>query len=113
MTKVSETITVWFIRNTEDPTFHSIAFKSEAEAQQAIDETELFESHEPISVQFPVKFDPKAMDRAAREWVAENFENVSVGHWSLEECWEYVESDHHGGRGNFIIMTLLSQPHTR
>jgi hypothetical protein len=108
-----ETVSLWFIRNTEDPTFHSIAFKSEQEAQQAIDETELYESHEPVNVEFPVRYDDKTMDRAARDWTQDNYENYSVGHWSLEDCWQFVDTEHHGGRGNFILMTLLDRPHTR
>jgi len=111
--KVRETFTLWFIKNTEDPTFHSVAFKSEAAAQQAIDETELFETHETVSVQFPVSYDPKAMDRAARGWVAEQYENYSTGQWSTAECWDFIETEHHGGRGNFIIMSLLDRPGTR
>lgn len=108
-----ETVSLWFIRDTEDPTFHSVAFKSEQEAQQTIDETELFESHEPINVEFPVRYDDATMDRGARDWVAAQYEYYSVGSWSVEDCWEFIEANHHGGRGNFILMTLLDRPHTR
>lgn len=108
-----ETVTLWFIRNTEDPTFHSVAFKSEEEAQDAIDETELFESHEPYSVQFPVRYDDKVMDGAARRWVDAQYEFYSIGpEWTTEACWEFIEANHFGGRGNFILMTLLDRPHT-
>ncbi len=111
----TENVTLWYIRKPGDATFHTIPFKSEAEAVRAIEETEDFwdSECEPYSVVFPVTFDPKDMDRRARDWVAEQYEHYSVGHWTTEECWEFVEAEHHGGRGAFMIMSLLDKPYTR
>lgn len=109
----TKNIGLWYIRNIDDPTFGSVPFTTEREAQIAIDETELFESHEPYVVVFPVTFDPKDMDRRARDWVAENFEHYSVGHWSTEECWEFIGAEHHGGSGGFMVMSSLDKPFTR
>jgi hypothetical protein len=102
----TETVTLWYIRNSEDPTFHSVPFKSEQEATAAIMETELFETdtHTAYSITTTVTFDPKAVDRAAREWVAECYENYSVSHWSQQDCWSFIEAEHFGGRGAFILM---------
>jgi hypothetical protein len=65
-----------------------------------------------MSVVFPVSFDPAATDKAARQWVAEQFEYYSTAQWTTEQCWEFIDANHHGGRGNFIIMSLLDRPHT-
>jgi hypothetical protein len=111
--EVRETLTVWFIRNTEDPMWQSIKFATQEEAQQAIDASEMMESHEPVAVQFPVRYDDKRMDYMAHQWCAENFEYYSIGYWTQHECWEFIREEHHGGEAGFIIMTLLSEPHSR
>lgn len=111
--KVTEIVTIWYIRNLEDRAWQSVMFKSEEEAQNAIDSYETMENHEPYSVQFPVRYIPKQMDYRARHWVAENFENFSISHWSTEDCWQFIEEEHFGGRGGFLVMSSLDQTTTR
>lgn len=113
--KTFEVITIWYIRNLADRSWQSVMFKSEQEAQEAIDSEETMEEHEVYSVPFPVRYKPKEMDYAARAWVAESYEPYSVDlkQWTTEECWQFIEEEHFGGRGGFIINTLLDQRSTR
>lgn len=101
-------ITLSYIRDMTDPTFNSVAFKTEEEAQAAIDQTKLFDTHKVLSVVFPVTYDEKEMDRRARDWVGESFENYSIGEWTNEEVWDFIEENHHGGLGGFIVYSSLS-----
>jgi len=102
-------IELWFIRNTEDPSFHSIPFRSEAEAQKTIDETDLFTSHIPFSTIFPVKYDEKTVYSRARAWVAENLEGTSLSGWTKDDYWEYIEEFHVGGKNGFLVLSPLGQ----
>jgi hypothetical protein len=111
--QVTEIITIWYIRNNEDRMWQSVMFKSREEAQRLIDGEETMEDHEPYSVQFPVRYSPKQMDYAARQWVAECYEYYSIGSWSTEDCWEFIEQEHFGGRGGFILNTCLDKVSTR
>lgn len=111
--KVTEIVTIWYIRDLGDRSWMSVMFKSQEEAQNAIDSYETMEDHEPYSVQFPVRYNPKQMDYRARQWVAESYENYSISHWSTEDCWQFIEEEHFGGRGGFIINTCLDQVSTR
>lgn len=111
--EVRETLTVWFIRDEENPLWQSVMFATQEEAQQAIDAEETFESHHPVAVQFPVRYDDKDMDRRAREWVQENYENYSVSHWTQHECWQFIREECFGGEAGFILTSLLSEPPTR
>lgn len=111
--KITEIVTIWYIRNNEDRWWQSVMFKSQEEAQQVIDNEETMEDHEPYSVQFPVRYTQKEMDYRARAWVAESYENYSVGHWSTEECWQFIEEEHFGGRGGFLVMSSLDNVATR
>jgi len=110
---VTEIITIWYIRNNEDRMWQSVMFKDEFSAQYAIDNEETMEDHEPYSVQFPVRYSPKQMDYAARQWVAESYENYSISHWSTDDCWQCIDEEHFGGRGGFIINTCLDKVSTR
>lgn len=107
--KVTEIVTIWYIRDLADRSWQSVMFKSEEEAQQAIDGEETMEEHEPYSVKFPVRYKPSDMDYRARAWVAESYENYSVSHWSTEDCWQFIEQEHFGGRAGFLIMSSLDK----
>lgn len=102
-------ITLWYIRNTEDPTFHSIAFKSQDEAQKAIDDTQRFDAavHDVYSVVFPMTYDQKILDRKARSWVGDGFDFYSIGGWTTEEIWAFIDENHHGGIDGFIVLSAL------
>lgn len=110
--KKTEIVTIWFIRDLSDRLWQSVMFKSEQEAQEAINGSEMMEEREPYSVQFPVRYDAIQMDYAARAWVAENFENYSIGQWSTADCWEFIDANHSGGSGGFILNTCLDTPAT-
>lgn len=113
MESKSEIITIWYIRNLADRSWQSVMFKSEEEAQNAIDSEETMEDHEPYSVQFPVRYEASRMDHAARAWVAESYENYSISHWTTEDCWQFIDAEHFGGRGGFILNTCLDRYSTR
>jgi len=112
---VTEIITIWYIRNNENRMWQSVMFASQEEAQQVIDNEETMEDHEPYSVQFPVRYSPKQMNYAARQWVAESYEPYSINLklWTTEQCWEFIEQEHFGGRGGFILNTSLDKVSTR
>lgn len=100
-------IELWFIRDTTDPSFHSIPFRSEEEAQQVIDDTVLFTSHVPFSTIFPVHYDEKTVYARARTWVAENLEGTSLSGWTKDDYWQYIEEFHVGGKNGFLVLSPL------
>jgi hypothetical protein len=112
-TMTEETLTIWYIRDNENPLWQSVMFASREEAQEAINDDEMMEDHEPFSVDFPVRYDARQMDYKARQWVAQNFENYSIGTWTTEECWEFIVAEHFGGRAGFIVNTCLDRESTR
>lgn len=100
-------VELWFIRDANDPSFHSIPFSSEEEALKTIDETELFTSHTAIKTIFPVTYDEKVMNARARNWVAENLETSSIASWTTEEVWGFIKEFHVAGKSGFLVLSAL------
>lgn len=97
--RVTETVAIYYAVSGDGN--RSIAASTANEAQAFVDSEDVWERVDEL--QHTVTYVRREMDRKARTWVQEQYENTSIGAWSDFNCWQFITDHYIGGRAKFLI----------